>query len=201
MTVIREVPFSVGTRYFVFLLPCLSTKPIRTSFSITPALVAGVPSPLRSTSSDISLAPADSIVERSESSVNRFLGVVFPSFTLGSLAGSSRPSDKREALKEAGFSINPAINQYDAKRNSTIVTNGDREFRVVIYNADTFEGIQFSQNSDAYTYFPSFWDSTFYTGMLDISGTTRENPAEYNTFVLEPTIKFAMADNSFLSNL
>ena len=32
--------------------------------------------------------------------------------------------------------------------------------------------------------------------MLDISGTTRENPAEYNTFVLEPTIKFAMADNS-----
>ena len=105
-------------------------------------------------------------------------------------------SDKREALKEAGFSINPAINQYDAKRNSTIVTNGDREFRVVIYNADTFEGIQFSQNSDAYTYFPSFWDSTFYTGMLDISGTTRENPAEYNTFVLEPTIKFAMADNS-----
>ncbi|HAQ52100.1 MAG TPA: hypothetical protein DCR12_04985, partial [Lachnospiraceae bacterium] len=73
-------------------------------------------------------------------------------------------SDKREALKEAGFSINPAINQYDAKRNSTIVTNGDREFRVVIYNADTFEGIQFSQNSDAYTYFPSFWDSTFYTG-------------------------------------
>ncbi len=105
-------------------------------------------------------------------------------------------SDKREALKEAGFSINPAINQYDAKRNSTIVTNGDREFRVVIYNADTFEGVQFSQNPDAYTYFPSFWDSTFYTGMLDISGTTRENPAEYNTFVLEPTIKFAMADNS-----
>ena len=105
-------------------------------------------------------------------------------------------SDKREALKEAGFSINPAINQYDAKRNSTIVTNGDREFRVVIYNADTFEGVQFSQNSDAYTYFPSFWDSTFYTGMLDISGTTRENPAEYNTFVLEPTIKFSMADNS-----
>ena len=105
-------------------------------------------------------------------------------------------SDKREALKEAGFSINPAINQYDAKRNSTIVTNGDREFRVVIYNADTFEGVQFSQNSDAYTYFPSFWDSIFYTGMLDISGTTRENPAEYNTFVLEPTIKFSMADNS-----
>lgn len=110
--------------------------------------------------------------------------------------GFVNATDKREALKEAEFAINPAINQNDAKTSSTIVTNGDREFRVVIYNADTYEGIQFSQNEEDYTYFPSFWDSTFYTGMLDISGTTIENPAEYNTFILEPTIKFSMAENS-----
>lgn len=47
-------PFSVGRSCFFFR----STKPERTSFSITPARVAGVPSPLRSTSSNFAKSSA-----------------------------------------------------------------------------------------------------------------------------------------------
>lgn len=63
-TRIRFVPFSVGISCF-FLR---STKPADTSFSSMAARVAGVPNPLRSTSSGISPAPAVSIAARRESS-------------------------------------------------------------------------------------------------------------------------------------
>ena len=52
---ISASPLRAGTRYFVFLSPFLSMKPMRTSFSMMLALVAGIPRPLRSASSGISL--------------------------------------------------------------------------------------------------------------------------------------------------
>ena len=70
----------MGIRYLVFLSPCRSRNPFCTSFSIIPARVAGVPSPLRSASSGISFAPAVSMLCRSVSSVKCFGGTVFPSF-------------------------------------------------------------------------------------------------------------------------
>lgn len=80
--------------------------------------------------------------------------------------------------------------------NSTICTNGDRAFRATIYDDTTFEGVAFARDEDDYTYFPAFWDSTFFTNTVDISGTTATNPAVYESFLLEPTIKFEAADNS-----
>lgn len=78
---------------------------------------------------------------------------------------------------------------------STVCTNGNRDFRATIY-ADTFEGLDFSVNPDDYTYFPDFWDSVFASNTVDISGSTAENPAVYESFLLEPTVHFSTAVNS-----
>lgn len=73
---------------------------------------------------------------------------------------------------------------------STVCTNGDRTFRATIYADSTFEGVAFSQNENDYAYFPSFWDNVFFTNTVDISGTSEEDPAIYEAFLLEPTIHF-----------
>ncbi len=78
---------------------------------------------------------------------------------------------------------------------STVCTNGNRDFRATIY-ADTFEGLDFSVNPNDYTYFPDFWDSVFASNTVDISGSTAENPAVYESFLLEPTVHFSTASNS-----
>ena len=78
---------------------------------------------------------------------------------------------------------------------STVCTNGNRDFRATIY-ADTFEGLDFSVNPNDYTYFPDFWDSVFASNTVDISGCTAENPAVYESFLLEPTVHFSTASNS-----
>lgn len=80
--------------------------------------------------------------------------------------------------------------------NSTVCTNGDREFRATIYDDTTFEGVVFSQNENDYTYFPSFWDNVFFTNTVDISNSTAEEPAVYESFLIEPKIHFGKADNS-----
>ncbi len=80
--------------------------------------------------------------------------------------------------------------------NSTVCTNGDRNFRATIYDDTTFEGVAFSQNENDYTYFPSFWDNVFFTNTVDISNSTAEEPAVYEAFLIEPTIHFGKADNS-----
>ncbi len=95
ITVMRAMPLCVGTRYLVFLSPFRSRKPMRTSFSIMPARVAGVPSPFRSASSGVSSAPARSMADNSVLSVKRFFAVVFPSFSWMSLACTVLPSDRR----------------------------------------------------------------------------------------------------------
>lgn len=79
---------------------------------------------------------------------------------------------------------------------STVCTNGDREFRATIYEDSTFEGVAFDQNKNNYTYFPNFWDNAVFTNTVDISGTTESTPAIYEAFILEPTIRFGKADNS-----
>lgn len=78
---------------------------------------------------------------------------------------------------------------------STVCTNGNRDFRATIY-ADTFEGLVFNVNPNDYTYFPDFWDSVLVSDTLDISGSTAEKPAVYESFLLEPTVHFSTASNS-----
>ena len=72
---------------------CIRDRPVATSFSMTAALVAGVPNPFLSASSGISSLPAVSIADRSVSSVNCLGGVVLPSLTAQEETGSDCPSE------------------------------------------------------------------------------------------------------------
>ena len=80
-TAMRFFPISVGTNAVVFCAFFRSANPSRISFSRTAARVAGVPRPRLSASFGISFDPAFSMAARRVSSVYRFGGVVFDSFT------------------------------------------------------------------------------------------------------------------------
>lgn len=75
--------------------------------------------------------------------------------------------------------------------NNSICTNGDREFRATIYDDSKYESIVFGVKEDDYTYFPADWDPIFINSEVDISGTTRTNPAVYEMYLLEPNLKFS----------
>lgn len=90
------MPLWIRTKYLVLLLPFLPRKPIRTSFSMVPTLVAGVSRLLRSTLSGVSLPPAHSITEKSVSSVYNLFGYVLPVRISGPCAMISHLSAKRE---------------------------------------------------------------------------------------------------------
>ena len=79
---------------------------------------------------------------------------------------------------------------------STICTNGDREFRATIYDSTTFVGVEFSNDKTDYTYFPNFWNPDVFSSTVDISGSTAEDPAVYESFLSEPAIHFGSAENS-----
>lgn len=79
---------------------------------------------------------------------------------------------------------------------SCVGTYGDRQFRAVIVDNTRYEAISFSADVNDYTYFPRWWDPILFTSTVDISNTTKENPAIYEAFVEEPNIKFATGANS-----
>ena len=97
-TDIRAAPFCVG----ISCLPLRSAKLPFTSFSMTAARVAGVPSPRRSASGSVSPFPARSIAERSDASLWGFGGVVVCSVTFA--AGFSKPCPS-----ESSGSVTPSI--------------------------------------------------------------------------------------------
>lgn len=75
--------------------------------------------------------------------------------------------------------------------NNSISTNANRVFRATIYDSSKYEAIQFGVSESDYHYFPNTWDPVFYDSTLDISSTTKDAPAEYTTYLLEPTLKFS----------
>lgn len=97
---------------------------------------------------------------------------------------------------------------YDAKREflidptgaidaaNTLCTNGDRNFRVTIYDEEKYEGITFGTNEEDYTYFLDSWDPVFFSSTFDVSGTTKESPMECSSYMLEPYMKFRVSENS-----
>ena len=91
-----------------------------------------------------------------------------------------------------GVQLNPT-NAKDGA--NSICSNGDMNFRVTIYR-DSYQAVKFGTSPYNYEYFPFFWDQTFFTSTVDISGTTPENPAVYETYLLEPAILFSVGDNS-----
>ena len=96
-----------------------------------------------------------------------------------------------------GVQLNPT-NAKDGA--NSICSNGDMNFRVTIYR-DNYQAIKFGTKVADYTYFPFFWDQTFFTSTVDLSGTSKENPAVYETYLLEPTISFEVGDNSKSNNI
>ena len=102
---------------------------------------------------------------------------------------------------------------YDAKRafaidptggkngENSISTNGDRCFRATIYDETKYEGIIFGVSEDDYTYFLSSWDPAFINPELDISGTSKENPAFYEIYMLEPNLKFTLNNSRKVTNI
>ena len=91
------------------------------------------------------------------------------------------------------FMIDPTGAKYGA---NSISTNGDRNFRATIYDEDNYHSIVFGVSEDDYTYFPSLWDPDFFCSEVDISGTTKESPAYYETYILEPNLKFSAGSKS-----
>ena len=88
------------------------------------------------------------------------------------------------------------LNPCGGKRGeNSMCSNGDRNFRATIYR-DGYETVQFCASQDLYTYFPDFWDPVFYDDTIDVSGTTKENPAFYEAYLLEPTITFGTGVHS-----
>lgn len=99
--------------------------------------------------------------------------------------GDGIPSTDRR--KENGVQLDPCGGINGA---NSLCSNADRNFRVTIYR-DGYQAVSFSDLQDEYTYFPEFWNPIFFSSTVDISGTTESNPAEYDTYLLEPTVKFS----------
>ena len=72
--------------------------------------------------------------------------------------------------------------------NNIISTNGDRTFRATLYDAEDYYGITNASKPSDLTYYPSFWDVTFFNPAIDISDTSLENPAVLLSYLLEPTV-------------
>ena len=96
-TDIRAVPFCVG----ISCLPFRSAKPPFTSFSMTAARVAGVPSPRRSASGSVSPFPARSIADKRLASLWGFGGVVVCSVTFAAGLGKPCPSESSGSVTSA----------------------------------------------------------------------------------------------------
>lgn len=73
---------------------------------------------------------------------------------------------------------------------NSIAHNGDRNYRVVIYDESKYESLTFNVDSTNYTYYLGAWDPVFSNPTIDVSSTTEANPAIYITYLLENTLKF-----------
>ncbi|MBP3765593.1 MAG: hypothetical protein J6G98_00235 [Bacilli bacterium] len=74
---------------------------------------------------------------------------------------------------------------------NSLVHNGDRKYRVVIYDDTLYESLTFNVDPNNYTYYLGSWDPVFANPTIDISGSTKDKPARYTTYLLEDTLKFS----------
>ena len=81
--------------------------------------------------------------------------------------------------------------------NNAYTSYGDRSFKVTIYGSK-YRGVTLGSLSDL-TYYPSTWtDPLVRIESYDISGTSKENPTNIETILLEPIINIkSLAYNSF----
>lgn len=105
----------------------------------------------------------------------------------------TRYVDELDYDEKRDFVIDPTGAKY---ANNAINTNGDRCFRATIYDDTKYESIVFGTNESDYTYFLSGWDPDFFNSEVDLSGTTKEEPMYYETYMLEPVLKFSTGSKS-----
>ncbi len=67
---------------------------------------------------------------------------------------------------------------------SSVVHNGDRDFRLVVYDTD-YQPIEFDVDPSTYTYYLGNWDPIFTNPVYDVSKTTEAKPMDYTTYLLE----------------
>ena len=81
--------------------------------------------------------------------------------------------------------------------NNAYVSYGDRNFKITIYN-DDYRGIDLGSLEKLH-YYPAIWNNAFLrTDSYDVSGTSKENPAEIETVLLEDIVTLkALNYNSF----
>ena len=77
--------------------------------------------------------------------------------------------------------------------NNSLSTNGDRNFRATIFDDTKYMGIVFGVSRADYDYFLPGWDPLFFSSEFDISGTTKEDPAIYDVYLLENNLKFDLS--------
>lgn len=82
-----------------------------------------------------------------------------------------------------------AIDPTGASSGANIIsTNGDRVFRLTIYNSGSYYGVSNASQPDDLTYYPEFWDKGFFNPAYDVSGTSLDSPAVIQAYLLEPKI-------------
>ncbi len=111
--------------------------------------------------------------------------------------------DKRKAEIDANkVSINDLIGPdgidyqpvNEPVENNALVAYGDRNFKAIIYGED-FKGLSIGSLDDL-DYYPSEWNDWFLRReTYDMGGTTRDNPVEIDTILLQKKINLKLLTN------
>lgn len=118
------------------------------------------------------------------SDVEESVGVLKPEVDIEYVFGDGRT--------HAGVQLDPCC---DNDGENSICSNGNMIFRTTIYR-DGYEALRFPTSLDTYTYFPWFFDETFFSPVIDVSGTTASNPAVYKAYILNDTVTFEVGMHS-----
>lgn len=149
---------------------------------------------------DINYVSADDLTDESGNGVNYTFGQNPANWVLASdmeEGGAVKENLTKEYVfgngqDDMGVQLNPC----GAKNGAhSICTNGDRNFRATIYE-EGYQAIKFDTSEDSVDFFPNFWDQTFYSSTVDVSGTTPENPAVFETYLLNGGIFFSAGEHS-----
>ncbi|MBQ6355420.1 hypothetical protein IJJ18_03370 [Candidatus Saccharibacteria bacterium] len=83
-----------------------------------------------------------------------------------------------------------------SKGKSIISTNGDRAFRLTIYDPSTYFGVTNASNPSDLEYWPDFWDEGMFNPAYDLSGTTAAAPQTMQAYLLGDTVTLRADEKS-----
>lgn len=149
---------------------------------------------------DINYVGANDLTDESGNGVNYTFGQEPANWVLASdmeEGGAVKENLTKEYVFGNGqYDMGVQLDPCGAKNGAhSICTNGDRNFRATIYE-EGYQAIKFDTSEDSVDFFPNFWDQTFYSSTVDVSGTTPENPAVFETYLLNGGIFFSAGEHS-----